>query len=712
MTQRLAILSPRLIQCLVLLADNDDFVTVARLAESCKTSKRTLFREMKDINEILRPYRVHIQSKTGYGVKMEGEKDERIHFKSLLLQAGMQCSLILKDERQAYLLTELLKNKNLQKFVVYSRKFDVSEATISNDLKAIEQILSSYDLQFTRRPGSPMNLVGTEENFRKAITDYIHKHMGEEPLKRMLERDDRPWQVEDYFRNQGPDSILQLVNKEILWKVINILKENDSIWVHRLAQSSYIGLILHITIALERMQNNDEIKMNQSLLQQIQEDPYYTKAKDLAAYIEDEFDMTFPQEEIAYITMHLKGARLLNVDTSVPEATEEELVSAYEVTRLVYRLVEAFEMISGLHIKQDELLISGLTTHLRPALTRIKFKMEIRNPLLKQIQTQYAQVYSLTSQAVLKVSSEYGLIINEDEIGFLAIHFGAAMERRNPHEQRRTVRLAVVCASGIGISSLLASKIKRIFQDEVKVEPRSQVDVRSMNPEKYDLLVSTMPIESDHLPVLMVNPLLSDTDVENLKVEVGRLSRSTMIQAEGQAHARMGVVLNQMEDIAVSVKHLLENIDIVVLDPTIPMTKIFSTIGYRIGKDKKSGKLIVDDLRQREKMGSIHLEEEQVILLHAKTAGVDSPICMVFRSNASSFQDPEMNGMKTIVVLLAPVNVNPIIQELMSRISAGLLEDPSFLFAIHREESARVREAIEALLKPGLDEWLKEVAGE
>jgi len=87
---------------------------------------------------------------------------------------------------------------------------------------------------------------------------------------------------------------------------------------------------------------------------------YYTKAKDLAAYIEDEFDMTFPQEEIAYITMHLKGARLLNVDTSVPEATEEELVSAYEVTRLVYRLVEAFELISGLHIKQDELLISGL----------------------------------------------------------------------------------------------------------------------------------------------------------------------------------------------------------------------------------------------------------------------------------------------------------------------------------------------------------------
>jgi mannitol operon transcriptional antiterminator len=213
MTQRLSILSPRLIQCLSLLADNPDFMTVARLAETCKTSKRTLFREMKDINELIRPYRVTLQSKTGFGVKMEGGTDEKQHFKSLLLQAGAQNCLILKEERQAYLLTELLKHKNLQKLVFYSHKFDVSEATISNDVKAIEPILASYGLQFARRPGSQMSLVGDEENFRKAITDYFHKHKGEESLRVLLEQDDRPWLVEDYFRNQGPDSILQLVNK-------------------------------------------------------------------------------------------------------------------------------------------------------------------------------------------------------------------------------------------------------------------------------------------------------------------------------------------------------------------------------------------------------------------------------------------------------------------------------------------------------------------
>ncbi len=709
MTQRLSILSPRLIQCLSILADNPDFVTVAKLAETCKTSKRTLFREMKDINEIIRPYHVALQSKTGFGVKVEGGSDEKQHFKSLLLQAGAQNCLILKDERQAYLLTELLKYKQLQKLVVYSRKFDVSEATISNDVKAVEPILADYGLKFARHPGSQMSLVGDEENFRKAITDYFHKHMDEESLRRLLEEEDQPWQVEDYFRNQGPDSILQLVNKEILWNVIKVLKKNDSIWIHRLAQSSYIGLILHITIALERMKNNDEIKMNSTLLRQIQDDAYYLQAKKLAAYFEEEFNRVFPQEEIAYITLHLKGARLLHVDASVQETGEEELISAYEVTRLVYRLVEAFELIADQHIKQDDLLIAGLTTHLRPALIRIKFNMEIRNPLLKQIQAQYAQIFKMTNEAVQQVSAEYGLKINQDEIGFIAIHFGAALERSNQREVHRTVRLAVVCASGIGISSLLASKIKRIFQDGVRVEPRSQMDVLQMTPENYDLLVSTMPIEHKNLPVLMVNPLLSEKDIEALRFEINRLSHSNLLYSQEQKHAKLTSVLNQMGNISASIKHLLENIDSVVLDPTIPLDKIISTIGYRIGKDKKSGKLIVDDLREREKMGSIQLEQEQVILLHAKTSGVSAPTCMVFRSNTSSFLDPALSGMKCIVVLLVPVHVEPIIQEMMSRISAGLLEDAPFLYAIHRAETPQLREAVENILKPGLDQWLQEV---
>ena len=62
MSNRLAILSPRMIQCLALLADSETYHTVSDLAGFVKTSKRTLFRELKDINGILRPYQLQIRS--------------------------------------------------------------------------------------------------------------------------------------------------------------------------------------------------------------------------------------------------------------------------------------------------------------------------------------------------------------------------------------------------------------------------------------------------------------------------------------------------------------------------------------------------------------------------------------------------------------------------------------------------------------------------
>ncbi len=709
MTERLAILSPRLLRCLSLLADNTSFVTVTTLAETCKTSKRTLFRELKDINEILRPYHVSLLSKTGYGIKLEGEDDDRLRFKSLILQAGSRNATVLKDERQMYLLSELLKNKCLQKYVVYSRRFDVSEATISNDLKVIEGILESYDLHFDRKPGMAVSVIGSEEQFRKAITDYIHKHLDDDPVQLLSEPENPSNPIEDFFRNQGPDSILQLVNKEILWKVIQVLKENDSIWIHRLVQSSYIGLILHITIAIERIANNDEIKMNPVLFNQIKEDSYYKLAQDLANYLEEAFSMKFPMEEIGYITMHLKGARLLAMEAPSLKENDDELISAYEATRLVYRLVEEYEHLSGVQIKQDEMLIGGLTTHLRPALIRMKYNMEIRNPLLKQIQTQYAQVYQTTKQAVETINQAYGLPIYEGEIGFLAIHFGAAMERLSQKQERRTVRLAVVCASGIGISSLLASKIKRIFQSEVTVHPHSQLEIQQMTPDKYDLMVTTMPLDQGWLPILVVNPLLSEEDIEKLRTEIKRISQSALNIEHPTNDASLGDVLFQMNTVTSAIHHLLENLDVVVLDASIVKAKVISTIGYRIGKDKRSGKIIVNDLKAREAMGVVHLDEEQIILLHAKSSGVSAPTFMVFRSNANGFRDPAMTNMKSIVVLLIPQETHPILSEMMSKLSAGLIESPSFLTAIHTSDKTGLKLAVEALLKPSIETWLKAV---
>lgn len=703
MSNRLAILSPRLIQCLALLADSESYHTVSDLAGFVKTSKRTLFREMKDINGILRTYQLQIQSKTGLGVKLEGNPDDKLHFKSLLLQISANQGMLDKDERQQVLLAELLKNKGLQKLITYANQFQVSEATISNDINSLEPLLNDYHLTLIRKPGNNLMCEGSEENFRKAITDFIYQHIEEDKFSRLISSRNTPWDIEDYFRHQGPDSILSVLNKEILWQVIQVLKDNNNVWVHRLAQNSYIGLILHLTIAIERMRNHDPILIGDDLLNRLRKDPMFERAKELAEHFEDEFDLTFPHEELAYITMHLKGARLLHIEE--PVTTDlEDVVTPYELQRLVYQLVDHFEAITQSTVKQDDLLISGLITHLRPALTRIKYNLQIRNPLLKQIQTQYPDVYRHTLIAAQRLGQQHDLTFNEDEVAYLALHFGAALERLTQNVPRRIVNVAVMCASGIGISALLASRIKRLFKDDITIVPRSQADLEQLETENFDLLISTMDLPPTPIPVIQVNPLLSDADIDIIKSQVYALSQ--LPRKLGATAFAPTDHIQAIRDVSTALSALIDGVDTIAVKADLTKGQLINLAGYRIGKNEHQGKQIVRDLHEREALGAVILEEDGFMLFHAKSSGVTQPVMMIFRPEVGVFTAIDASNIHVVVILLIPPDVHPELHRLMSVLSASLLEDDIYKSAVFGDDKYRLKQEVKRCVSEPFNAWI------
>lgn len=692
-----------MIHCLTLLSDNDRFHTVSELADYCKTSKRTLFREMKDINGILKSYSLSVTSKTGLGIKLDGNPDDKLHFKSLLLQISANQGTLDKDERQQALLAELLKNKSLQKLVTYANLFQVSEATISNDINSIEPLLNAYKIALIRRPGFNLYCEGSEEDFRKAITDFIYQHMEEDKFTRLISSTQTPWDIEDYFRHQGPDSILNVLNKDILWQVIQVLQDNDTVWANRLAQNSYIGLILHLTIAIERMRNHDPILINEELLTKLKKDPMFVKAKELAEHFEDEFDLNFPMEELAYITMHLKGARLLHIEEN-PVNEVEDVVNPYELQRLVYQLVDYFEDITHASVKQDDLLISGLITHLRPALTRIKYQLQIRNPLLKQIQTQYSEVYKFSLQATERLGKTNNILFNEDEVAYLALHFGAALERLTQNKPKRIVHVAVLCASGIGISALLASRIKRLFKEDINIVPRSQFDVEALKNENFDLLISTMDLQVTDIPCIMVNPLLSDKDIEAIKAQVYSLALLPKKRSESTNTSPDSITL--IKDISSSLSALIENVDLVSVKASLTKDQLLNLVGYRIGKNETQGRQIVTDLRAREAMGSVTMDDEGFALFHAKSAGVDHPVMMVFKPDNGVLEGFESKSIQVVIILLIPHTADAILNHFMSLLTASLLEDENYKAAVFGQDKNLLKEQVRKVLNDPFNAWI------
>src|SRR5699024_5484805 len=95
----------------------------------------------------------------------------------------------------------------------------------------------------------------------------------------------------------------------------------------------------------------------------------------------------------------------------------------------------------------------GLGLHLKPAIKRHKYVMNFRNPMLADSKKNYPLAFEAGVIAGLSIESKIGIEINENEIGYLALHIGAAIERRKYKSGPK--RCLIVCASGLGTAQLI-----------------------------------------------------------------------------------------------------------------------------------------------------------------------------------------------------------------------------------------------------------------
>lgn len=133
--------TPRLKRILTVMLEQDRVMAVKELAEEVGVSKRTVQREMEGIS-YFSGYEVTLESKTGKGVWIEGTPEEK---KRLLeeLKGGDSYDVSNREERRKRLVLEILKDKGLKKLFYYASQFQVSEATISSDLEAVEGWLNT-----------------------------------------------------------------------------------------------------------------------------------------------------------------------------------------------------------------------------------------------------------------------------------------------------------------------------------------------------------------------------------------------------------------------------------------------------------------------------------------------------------------------------------------------------------------------------------------
>lgn len=695
-------ISARMRQILLVLLQEEGPISVKLLAEQIGVSKRTAQRELEYMESTLKAYEVRFSSKTGVGVWLEGSGEEKKRLLAELSQ-GDPYDVSNREERRKRLVLELLREKGLKKLYYYSSQFGVSEATVSADLEAVESWLAGYGLQISRKPGSGIETNGSEEDYRRAIRAFIEENIDTKVLREAYEEETTVLDPQDLLLKS---EIGQVLNNDVLKRVIRCIAGMDHLQVKSLTENSYVGLVIHITIAIDRILKDETIEPGSSWGDQLERDEDYLLSEEIAAELEEEFGIRFPAMEVSYICLHIKGAKHERIRWNAGEALT---IENRELQYLVNEMIDAFDPVQACLLKQDEEFIQGLLAHLQPTLIRIIYGMHIQNPMLAEIRESYPEIYRKCVHVAAVLEKKTQREVPEEEIGFLTVHFGAAVFRlEGRRENIRKVHVGVICSSGIGISRLMVSKLEKTYKDRMVLTAYGKNDITPYIIGKTDFLISTIPMEPQDIPVVSVNPLLNKENMEEIREMILRYER---MPEKHKEENEFSVKLEEINLVAVQIKTILKNMEFFKVDNDITFEELLIAVGEKMSPYSDRSGQIQEDLMRRERISSQVFAEFGFALLHTRTKGVLRPefaVCMT--KDLEAFQDPYFKGIRTVIIMLVPIDENgQVNNEIMGYISSMLIEEYEFLEVLARGDKEEIRELLSRYLKEYFNRYLAKV---
>lgn len=691
--------TPRMRQILNVLLKEQSAISVKYLSEQIGVSKRTVQRELEYIEGTLKGYDLCFWSKTGVGIRLDGSEEEKQRLREEISQ-GDSYDTGNREERRKRLVLEILREKELRKLFYYSDRFGVSETTVSTDLEAVEGWLMQYGLRVVRKPGSGISVQGSEEDYRRAIRAFINENIDTRVLREAYDITDP---VQEQYASLQKSEIGQILNNDILKRVIDCISGMNHSSVMTLTESSYTGLVIHIAIAINRILKNEMIDTKEAWDERIPKDEDFHLAKEIVKELEEEFEIRIPEVEIFYICLHIKGAKHEKITWN-----GEQVLTARgrELQQMINEMIDAFDPRQAYLLKQDDEFIQGLLAHLQPTLIRLTNGMQIQNPVLDEIKKNYTEIYEKCLRVAHVLEEKTGCHVPEEETGFLTVHFGAAVVRlEGQREYIRKVHVGVVCSSGIGISRLMTSKLKKTFKERMELTAYGKNDITPFVIGKTDFFVTSIPMEQQEIPVVFVNPLLNDEDMEKIRKIINQYERMPKRHQEKNEFTEQ---LEQINLIAAQINQVIKYMEFFKVDNRISFDELLIAVGEKMSPYSDRSEIIREDLLRREKIATQVFAEFGFALLHTRTKGVIRPtfaICMT--KDLKCYEDPYMKGIDIVFIMLVPVDGHlQANSDIMGYISTILIEEYDFTDTVRRGNKEEIRTALSKYLKKYFNNYL------
>ncbi|WCK54811.1 BglG family transcription antiterminator [Aneurinibacillus sp. Ricciae_BoGa-3] len=656
--------------------------TALSIATFLNVSVRTIHRDLKTVKKTLQQFDLRLTRNTDEGLVIEG-KNEQI-FRLIQYLMGSQPINQTSQERKLLLLLALLEEEQY-KIQALAIHLGVSITTLTTYLDELSEWLNNFNVELTRKRGVGVKLDAAEANKRKALASYFLLYFNEELIESLflLEKGKcSDARILHYFLPDYLLAIDRLVN--------NTINSGQS----RLADSDYIGLIVHLCITMQRTKaqflleedpgNTNELRDEHGLIMKI--------CKEL----ESTFSITFTGHDISYLSVILKGSKLQAAD-AVP-------YDSVVLGQMIKNLIQHVSSQLHIDLTKDFSLFQGLLAHMEPSLFRIKQKMGLFNPLTEDIKRKYPILFMAVRNSVEKEFKEIDYF-PDDEIAFIVLHFGSALVMR---EEELAMKALVVCPTGIGTSKMLASRIKKEFLEIESVEIKSIKEIQQQgNLNRYDIIISTVRLPLIAIDYILVTPLLSEEDIATirrfLKKNIENLTKNkhykkSVHKQVPPSDRGISEVLQELKDVQQSIQAILDNFRVYRMPPAKQHELVIEDM-VRMAEQEKllsDADDVIEALKDRERKGGLGIPHTGMGLFHCRHNKVHELIFQVSHLDKPCLikgMDGKLMYMRSLLLMLAPEELSAREQEIVSLISTSLIEtnEAKMIYSSSNEGMIRTR---------------------
>lgn len=470
-------------ELLRILSETERSISAVILAGMLGISERTLRNYVKELNE--NEHITILSSREGYRIQ---EK------------APVQEEPSENEFRSRQVLSDLLTRKDgVNAFDEAERLFVSTSTVINSIIPSIKGVVKGYGLSIESH-NYQFYLKGSERNKRRLI-GYLA--------------------TSDTYCFWGVDEALgQLFPQQDVGQIMEELYpvfQESPVYLNDYSRNN---LMVHILVILIRLQSGDCL-----------EDPEVRMPTD--GLLESLYD----REEIKALADQISGNFRKNHGIEIPErdyqqillltalSAEHETVDIRSVIsqEFICNVASILALVAERYCipEFDNDFIMQFILHIYYAYQRCTYEMGIPNPVGPQLKKDYAPVYDMAVFFAHNFASIYQVTFSEDEIAFIAFHFGAYLE--NGKQNKELVVCTIVVESYHAYSKKLVDDIRAAFSERLLIRNVLSISCFLQHATLSDLVITTLPVETEGRHIVQISPIIARRNLETIREKLDEI---------------------------------------------------------------------------------------------------------------------------------------------------------------------------------------------